>query len=168
MKHGIFFEDYFGEDTIFVLEYFYYINSIKCIDYSGYFYIRDHTVKTISRGSDRAFKSLDKFLFTKVELLNKINEKFNMAPIDMEDFSDKHLLIYLARFFAVYSKKYKIERIHRKKLVKELRSEKWTELYAKSSFNRNYNLLKPLILKLPIGMADFFLVILFNQIYRTK
>ncbi|MDE3741488.1 glycosyltransferase family 2 protein [Maribacter polysaccharolyticus] len=168
LKHRIFFENYFGEDTIFVLKYFYGINSIKCIDYSGYFYIRDQTVKTISRGSDRPFKSLDKFLSTKVEVLNKINGKFNMAPIDMEDFSDKHLLIYLARFFAVYSKKYKIDRGHRKVLVKKLRSEKWTELYAKSNFNRKYNLLKPLILKLPVGIADFFLVILFNQVYRTK
>lgn len=168
LQNGLFFENYFGEDTIFVLKYFYCIDSIKCIDYSGYFYIRDHTVKTLSRGGDRAFKSLDKFLSTKVELLNKINGKFNMASIDMEDFSDKHLLIYLARFFAVYSKKHKIERNHRKALVKDLRSEKWSELYARSNFNRKYNILKPLILKLPIGIADFFLVILFNQVYRTN
>ena len=154
-----------GEDQCFVFKYFFYITSVKTIPYAGYYYIRNDNA-SLSRGVQRSFEDVSQFLSTKFKLENDLFMKLGLQPLSMDEFAKRNLLFYLARVFGLYSDKSKMEPNARRTALMKIRNEPWGKHYRSSDYGLKYNLLKPLILALPVALSDRVLVQLFRKYYR--
>jgi hypothetical protein len=92
--------------------------------------------------------------------------KLGLQPLSMDEFAKRNLLFYLARVFGLYSDKSKMEPNARRTALMKIRNEPWGKHYRSSDYGLKYNLLKPLILALPVALSDRVLVQLFRKYYR--